>query len=705
MKLSTSAKLLAFPLILPIAASALAQTPVKDPDPFVWDKAGFNASDIDRSAKPGDDFDAYVNGKWRKSFVIPPQFPSYGVTYDLYLSAERDVKKIIEESAAANAPAGSLERKIADMYTAYNDVAGIEARGLAPAKPYLDEIAAAKDMNDIATLFGKVGYPSPINSFVDADRGDPMRNTVYVVIGGMGLPDRDNYLVDNERNREMKAKYIAYLTDILTKASYSDPAGYAHKIYDLEYKFAQAAWDRAVSREPIITTNRMNYQGLTALTGSFPLDRYLAASGYLPSDTYLAFQVPPTADEIARAKLTPEAVAKLGGGLPAMATIMSNTPIDVWKAWLTAQFLSSNASMLPKAFDDARFGFYGTYLQGRTSQRDRSQRSIATVNQLMGEAVGKIYVQRRFSPEAKAQMEELVGNLRKAMALNLADLQWMTPATRVKAKAKLDAFRVKIGYPNKFKTYDGMEIRADDPLANDFAAAQWQHRKDLEDLRKPVDREKWEMNPQEVNAYYNSTGNEIVFPAAYLQAPNFSLTADPAVNYGAIGATIGHEIGHGFDDKGSRYDGTGTLNNWWTDEDRATFEKLGKNLVAQYSKVCPVDEGKTCVNGQLTLGENIGDLGGISMAYKAYKLSLNGKEAPVINGLTGDQRFFISYAQHQRGVDRDDALRQQIQTDPHSPDFARVNEVVRNFDPWYKAFSVKPGDKLYLPPSERVLIW
>jgi len=323
----------------------------------------------------------------------------------------------------------------------------------------------------------------------------------------------------------------------------------------------------------------------------------------------------------------------------------------------------------------------------------------------MGAAVGKIYVQRSFSPEAKAQMENLVSNLRKAMDLNLAELKWMTSATRVKARAKLDAFRVKIGYPNKFKTYDGMEIRADDPLGNSIAAAEWQNKKDLEDLRKPVDRDKWELNPQEVNAYYNSTGNEIVFPAAYLQAPNFSLTADPAINYGAIGATIGHEIGHGFDDKGSRYDGTGMLNNWWTDEDRSTFEKMGKALVAQYSKVCPIDGGKTCINGQLTLGENLGDVGGISMAYRAYKLSLGGKEAPVINGLTGDQRFFISYAQHQRGVDRDDALRQQIQTDPHSPDFARVNEVVRNFDPWYKAFNVKPGDKMYLPPDQRVLVW
>ena len=702
---SIRARLLALPLILPIATQAFAQTPVKDPEPFVWDKAGFNAGDVDPTVKPGDNFDDYVNGKWRKGFEIPAQFASYGVGYDLYLTAERDVRKIIEEATAANAPAGSLERKVADMYSAYNDVAGIEARGLAPIQPFLNDIAAAKSVDDIATLFGKVGYPSPINSFVDADRGDPMRNTVYVTIGGMGLPDRDNYLIDNARNREMKGKYIAYLADLLTRANHADPAGNAQKIYDLEYKFAQAAWDRAVAREPIITTNRTDYKGITSIAGGFPIDRYLASSGYLPTDTFLLMQVPPTADEIARAKLAPEQVAKLGGGIPAMAGIIANTPVDVWKAWMTAQMLSNAASMLPKAYDDARFAFYGTYLQGRTSQRDRSQRAIGNVNNMMGEALGKIYVERRFSPQAKAAMEELVGNLRKAMALNLAELAWMTPATRATAKTKLDAFRVKIGYPNKFKTYDGMVVRADDPIANALAAQEWQHREDLKELRQPVDREKWFMNPQEVNAYYSATGNEIVFPAAFLQPPNFSLEADPAINYGAIGAVIGHEIGHGFDDKGSRYDGTGTLNNWWTDEDRATFEKLGKRLIAQYGKVCPVDDGKTCINGQLTLGENIGDIGGLSMAYRAYKLSLNGKQAPIINGLTGDQRFFISFAQHKRAADRPDALRQQLQTDPHSPDFARVNEVVRNFTPWYDAFNVKPGDKLYLPPEQRVVVW
>jgi putative endopeptidase len=302
-------------------------------------------------------------------------------------------------------------------------------------------------------------------------------------------------------------------------------------------------------------------------------------------------------------------------------------------------------------------------------------------------------------------MEELVGNLRLAMTENLKTLPWMTPATRAAAKIKLDALTVKIGYPNKFETYDGLAVSRDDPFGNRLAASKWQWAKDLSDLRKPVDRDKWLFTPQTVNAYYMATANDMAYPAAYLQAPNFSPTADPAVNYGAIGATIGHEIGHGFDDSGSRYDGTGTLRNWWTEQDSATFRKLGEKLEAQYNAICPLDEGKTCINGKLTLGENIGDLGGLSMAYRAYQISLKGRKAPVIDGLTGDQRFFIAYAQRNRSVYRDPFLRQLIQTDTHSPGFARTNAVLRNFDPWYKAFKIKPKNKLWLPPEERVRIW
>ena len=361
--------------------------------------------------------------------------------------------------------------------------------------------------------------------------------------------------------------------------------------------------------------------------------------------------------------------------------------------------------MLPSDVDDARFAFYGKTLQGRERDRQRWQRALSAVQGQMGEGIGKAYVEKHFPPSSKAAMVTLVGNLRAALASKLKTLAWMSPATRKAALAKLDAFTVKIGYPDKFKTYAGMDIKPGQPLANAVEVQRWKWQDSLDELAKPVDKTKWLMTPQTVNAYYQPTANEIVFPAAYLQPPYFNPDADPAVNYGAVGATIGHEIGHGFDDEGSRYDGTGALKDWWTKADRKTFDALGAKLAAQYDKVCPYDGGKTCHNGRLTLGENIGDLAGLSMAYTAYKLSLGGKPAPVIDGLTGDQRFLLSYAQSWREKLREQLARQLLKTDPHSLAEARVNAVVRNFDPWYATFKVKPGDKLYLAPKDRVRIW
>ncbi|HYG47468.1 MAG TPA: M13 family metallopeptidase [Allosphingosinicella sp.] len=686
----------------PAAAAAASE---EDPAPMTFPGWGVDPADLDPSVKPGDDFDAYVNGKWKAKTRIPAKYPYYGVTTNLRIGSERAVKAIIDDLAARRNAPGSLEQRVADMYRAYLDVDSINRAGMAPAKPYLDRIAAVKSHEDLAALWAVDGFPAPIGEGVSIDRGDPTRNIVFFGLGGIGLPDRDNYLIDNERNREMKAKYIDYLAFLLGKAGHAAPRPAAESIYDLEKKMAAAIWDRAIARNPVLTTNRMSHSELVALARPFPLQRYLAGRGLQPTDRFNVMNVPPSAETIRAQGLTAEQVAKLGTGLPGMMNVIMATPVETWKAWMTAQLLSQGAALLPGDIDDANFAFYGKYLQGRERQRDRWQRAVTEVENSLGEAIGKVYVERHFPPSSKAAMEELVANLRLAMAENLKDLPWMTPATRAAARTKLDALTVKIGYPNKFETYDGLAVSADDPIGNRLAAARWQWAKDLDDLRKPVDRDKWLLTPQTVNAYYMATANDMAYPAAYLQAPNFSPTADPAVNYGAIGATIGHEIGHGFDDNGSRYDGTGTLRNWWTPEDAATFKKLGDRMEAQYNAICPIDEGKTCINGKLTLGENIGDLGGLSMAYKAYRLSLKGKEAPVIDGLTGDQRFFISYAQHQRTIYRDAFLRQLMQTDPHSPDFARINAVLRNFDPWYAAFNVKPGDKLYLPPAERVRIW
>jgi putative endopeptidase len=700
-------------LALAASGSALSQTAPpapaaaqeEDPAPMLFPGWGASPADLDPAVKPGDDFDAYVNGKWKAATQIPPKYPYYGVTTNLRIGSERAVKAIIDELAARRNAAGSLEQRVADMYRAYLDVGAINRAGLAPAKPYLDRIAAAKTHSDLAALWGQPGFPAPIGDGVSIDRGDPTRNIIFFFLGGLGLPDRDNYLVDNARNREMKAKYLDYLAFLLGKAGHASPRAGAESIYALETRMAAANWDRALSRNPELTTSRMSYGELVALARPFPLERYLAARSILPTDRFNVIEVPPSAEKIRSQNLTPEQLAKLGTGLPGMVDLIMATPVDTWKTWMIAQTLSQGADLLPSDIDDASFAFYGKFLQGRERQRDRWQRAVSEVEGSLGEAVGKIYVERHFPPSSKAAMEELVANLRLAMTENLKDLAWMTPATRAAAKAKLDSLTVKIGYPDEFETYDGLAVSPTDPIANRLATARWQWQDQLDDLRKPVDRSKWQMTPQTVNAYYMPTANDMAYPAAYLQAPNFNPKADPAVNYGAIGATIGHEIGHGFDDNGSRYDGTGALRNWWTPEDSATFKTLGDRLAAQYDKICPLDGGKDCLNGRLTLGENIGDLGGLSMAYKAYKLSLKGKEAPVIDGLTGDQRFFISYAQHHRTIYRDPFLRQLMETDPHSPGFARVNAVLRNFDPFYAAFKVKAGDNMYLPPAERVRIW
>ncbi|MBL8656621.1 MAG: M13 family metallopeptidase [Altererythrobacter sp.] len=666
---------------------------------------GVNPADIDRSVKPGDDFFAYVNGKWEAQEVIPPAYAYSGVALGLRLGSERAVRDIVRDMATAPQPQGSLEWRIGQAYNTFLDTAAINAAGMAPAKPFLDRIAGVKTRADLARMFAATGYPSPIGMYVSIDSQNPDRNVVYAFSGGMGLPDRDYYLVDNDKNLGIRAKYKEYIAFLLKQAGYADPAAAAERVYGLEKQFAQLAWDRALSRNPTLTTNRVTPAALKAMAGGFPVDLMLADLKIDGQPDFIVAQIPPDDETVAKAGLTAEQRAKLGGGMPALLALMNTAPIEDIKAWTVVRFLSANAAVLPSAIDDASFAFYGTFLQGRPQQRERWQRGLDFVQGAMGEAIGKLYVERHFPASSKVAMEELVGNLRLALAENLKTLPWMTPETRVAAQRKLDGFRVKIGYPVKFETYDGLSVVPGQALATSVAVSDWGWKDQLKDLAEPVDKTKWLMTPQTVNAYYMPPANEIVFPAAYLQPPYFNPRADAAVNYGAIGATIGHEIGHGFDDQGSKYGPTGALENWWTDTDRRTFDALGAKLIAQYDKECPYDEGKTCHNGKLTLGENIGDLGGLSMAYQAYKLSLKGKLGPVIDGLTGDQRFFLSYAQAWRWKYREAFGRQLLLTDTHSLAEARVNAVLRNFEPWYAAFDVKPGDKLYLPPEQRVRIW
>jgi putative endopeptidase len=701
-----------------LAALALSGTPalagdsddaaadIKASERDDWGSFGIQTQFMDTDVKPGDDFDQYVNGEWNKSITMPGDKTRIGAFITLRDLSEERVHGILDELSAGKHKAGSPEARIAASYKAFMDTDAIGTAGLAPARPYLDKIWAAKTPQDLAALFASPGYASPVWAGVIPDQKQSDIYALYIGLGGLGLPDRDYYLKDTETNLEARAKYKEYLAFLLGKAGYEDATTAADAVYALEYKLAKEDWDRAVGRNRDLTYNKVDKADLLAMGPDGVVQTMLDGIGASDVPYVIVWDLPPTAEEMEAAGLTAADVGtKIGGGTGAALKLIEDTPIATWQAYLVAHFLSDNAATLPSDIDDARFEFYGKTLRGQEEQRARWKRGIDAVEGQIGELLGKIYAEKYYPPEEKAAMESLVSNLRTAMHANLKDLAWMGPETRIEAMKKLDAFTPKIGAPDSYKAYEGLAIKPDAPLANAIAAGKWQLDFDMKRVGKAVDRSEWHMFPQTVNAYYNPTMNEIVFPAGILQAPFFNLSADPAVNYGAIGAVIGHEMGHGFDDQGAKSDGDGNLRDWWTPDDKANFEKLQAVLGAQYDAFCPFDEGKTCVNGQLTMGENIGDLGGLSLAYRAYQLSLGGKEAPVIDGYTGDQRFFMAWAQVWRSKVREKQAREFLVTDPHSPPKYRTNGIVRNFDEWYKAFGVKPDDALYLPPEKRVRIW
>lgn len=710
---SSVLRLLAFAalsLSVPALASAQQATPSAQSQSVVrtgdWGRFGIQTQWLDPNARPGEDFDRYVNGKWIDSVQMPEDKTRIGAFITLRDLSEDRLRGILEELVAGKHAEGTPEARIAAAYSAFMDTRAIDAAGLAPARPWLDRIDAVRSTQDLATLFATPGFASPIGASVDADEKQSDRYALYLGQAGLGLPDRDYYLVDSPRYREIRTKYQAHLAFLLGKAGYKDPQTAAAAVYALETEMARAMWDRAVQRNRDLTYNKLSLTELEALAPDGLMRGFLQGLGARDAREAIVVQVPPTAEELAAARITPDiAKAKLGGGVPASFKLIADVPLATWKAYLAAHFLSDHAPYLPREIDEANFAFFGTVLSGQPKQRERWKRGITAVEGQLGELLGKIYAERYFPPANKAAMADLVGNLRKAMAANLSDLAWMGVETRKEAEAKLAAFTPKIGAPEKYKTYEGLKVTPTTPLANQVAAEKWTLDFQIGRLGKAVDRSEWFMLPQTVNAYYNPVFNEVVFPAAILQPPFFNLSADPAVNYGAIGAVIGHEMGHGFDDQGAKSDGAGNLRDWWTAKDKANFEALQTKLVAQYNGFCPFDAGKTCVNGQLTLGENIGDLGGLSLAYRAYRLSLDGKQPPVIDGYTGDQRFFMAWAQVWRAKAREEMARQLLVTDPHSPPEYRVNGIVRNFDEWYRAFDVKPGDKLYLPPEQRVRIW
>lgn len=668
---------------------------------------GVGLATIDQGVDPGDDFNAYVNGKWIAANEIPADRQRFGAFDMLREGATRDVRNLVETLVASDPAPGTHARRIVDAYNAFMDVEAIDARGLAPAQPYLAEIFGAGDLAALARLFGTPGYPSLVSAGVTIDARNPTQYVVGIGFDGMGLPDRDYYLVDSESNLEIRAKYKEFLAVVLGAAGYTDPVAAAEAVYAFEKQSAEVDWARQIFRKPTLTYNELSPTEVTAIAGDFPIEALLASAQLDGQPRFLVDQIPPTAEEIAEAGLTPEQIAMIGGGLPAMMELLTNTPLATIKAYMAARFLSSNAAVLSSDLDAANFAFYGQTIGGQEAQQDRWKRAIDAVEGSLGEQLGALYVDQYFPQTSKAQMDALVANLTRSMNEALDKNQWMTPETIEQARAKLNGFVPMIGYPGDFKTYDGLEITANDPLANRIATLRWEDTDARSRLGTPVDPEEWGMFPQTVNAYYSPLTNRIVFPAAILQPPFFNAEADPAVNYGGIGAVIGHEIGHGYDDQGSQFDASGTLRNWWQDQDRAGFVEFTNAMAGYIEAYCPVDspEGPVCLRGGQSMGETLGDVVGLQMAYRAYRMSLNGEEPPVIDGLSGDQRFFLGFAQIWRGMEREASLRNRVMTANHPPGEFRLNNAVRHLDAWYDAFNVTEGDALYLPPEERVRIW
>ncbi|HTD31107.1 MAG TPA: M13 family metallopeptidase [Steroidobacteraceae bacterium] len=643
---------------------------------------GLDLSAGDKNVKPGDDFFAYANGTWDQSFKIPPDKASFGPFDRLDELSKERVRSIIEQSAAAHAARGTPEQQIGDYYAAFMDESAIEANGLAAAQADLERIAAAKSRADVARLFGTIGYATLFDVQLSPDYKNPDRYAVVITESSLGLPDRDYYLKDDPQLKALREKYVAYVAQMLTLGGSSDPHAQARDIMAFETAVAKGQWPIEKRRDVDATYNPRTKAQLIAYAPGFPWQAFLEA------------QQLGARQDVVLGELT---------AMRDLAALFNRTPVPTLKAFLTFHYLNDNAAVLPQRFDQARFAFYGQTMRGQPQQRERWKRGVDAVDGAIGEAVGRLYVAKYFPPESKAKMQQLVADLRAALSERIDALDWMTPETKTRAHEKLAAFTPKIGYPDTWKDYSTLVVKRDDPIGNGRRAAQWWWDYQVARIDKPVDRSEWGMTPQEINAYYNPLNNEIVFPAAILQPPFFDPNADAAVNYGAIGAVIGHEIGHGFDDQGRKFGPDGSMRDWWTPKDAQVFNGRTARLIKEFSGFEALPG--LHVNGANTIGENIGDLGGLNMAHEAYLLSLKGKPAPVIDGLTGDQRFFLAYAQVWREKYREGSLREIVMSDVHSPARFRVNGPLPNIDAWYVAFDVKPGDKMYLIPEERVRIW
>jgi putative endopeptidase len=647
--------------------------------------SGIILKNMDTTASPGNNFTEYVNGTWMKNTKIPSDKASYGVGAIVNDKAQEDVKAIIENAAKGSATEGSDEQKIGDFYESYMNMKVRDSIGLAPMAAEfkkIDAIASAKDLSAYFAYANKIGNIIPFNVGVIEDFKDPKKYMLYTWQGGLGLPEREYYSLTDAKSKEIRAKYQVHIERMLTLGGIADAKAKAAQIMALETLIASRHMKKEETRNMAGLYNKYAIKDLGKLMPDFDWTTLLSEAGVKNQDSLVVTQVAYTKE--------------LNG-------ILKNTPLDTWKTYLKWSALTGASGALNTAVDQENFDFYSKTLYGVKEQKPQWRRAVDVVNGSLGEMVGKLYVEKHFPPAAKERMLKLVDNLLKAYESSIKELDWMSPETKKQALEKISKFTPKIGYPDKWRDYSALKVVKHDLYGNEKRAAEFEYNRTLNKLGKPVDRTEWGMTPQTVNAYYNPTMNEIVFPAAILQPPFFDMNAEDAVNYGGIGAVIGHEVGHGFDDQGSTFDGDGVMRNWWTAKDNSEFKKRTNALVAQYSafKVFP----DLNVNGEFTLGENIGDLGGLSIALKAYKASLNGKAAPVMDGFTGEQRVFIGWGQVWSNKSNAEALRNQVGTDPHSPAQFRVNGVVRNIPEFYTAFKVKTTDSLYLAPEKRVKIW
>ena len=666
------------------ADAAAAATAPAATAPTPGTELGLDKSGMDPAVRPQDDLFLAMNGAWVKKTEIPADKPEYGSFIMLRELSDERVKDIIEELASKPQAAGTINAKIGDFYSSYMDTAAIDAAGTKPLAPFKAQLAAVKNKKDLVLLMGKwVSFADlPLGLGVGPDAKDPTIYSAGAGQGGLGLGDRDYYLKTDARFAKARDAYVTYMRTLLTLDGDKNAVMDAKAVMALEMKLAKVQWSQEANRDPVKTYNPMTLKELAAKAPSLDWKAYLEA-GDLPNPAFVSIAQPDYTW--------------------ALAKLIKDEPLDVWKAYMRVRMLDGTARELPAGFRDAAYQFHDVAITGVKQDKPRWQRGVAALNGAMGEAVGQVYVSKYFPPAYKARMVELVDNLLKTYSTSIDNLTWMSPTTKVEAHAKLAKYGVKIGYPDVWRDYGALEVKAGDPIGNSVRAAEFEYHREAVRNGKPVDRTEWGMTPQTVNAYYDPQKNEIVFPAAILQPPFFDMKADDAVNYGAIGAVIGHEISHGFDDQGSQFDGDGKLRNWWTDADRKAFEAITSRLDAQYSAYEPLPG--THLNGKLTMGENIADLSGLQISYKAWKMSLNGQPSPTIDGLTGEQRFYYGFSQVWREKVREERTLQLVVIDPHSPPQFRANGAAINSDGFHEAFGTKPGDKMWKAPADRIRLW